>query len=95
MDPSSSDFEATAFSFLCSSQELPDVGYSSEKSSATLLLQWTLTRSFLYNLSVDGRYGPGTQAAVENYQNKKGIVADGLVGPETWRRIRTGACDRG
>lgn len=35
----------------------------------------------------DGKYGPGTQAAVEGFQNANGIVVDGVCGPMTWRGI--------
>ena len=33
--------------------------------------------------SVDGSFGPITEAAVEYYQTTKGLTADGIVGPQT------------
>ena len=36
-----------------------------------------------YNLTVDGKDGPGTQAAVRDFQGKNGLPVDGIAGPNT------------
>lgn len=38
-------------------------------------------------ISVDENYGPQTKRFVEEYQRQKRIVADGLVGPQTWGHL--------
>jgi peptidoglycan hydrolase-like protein with peptidoglycan-binding domain len=35
-------------------------------------------------VTVDGVWGPKTDAAVKAYQKKHGLVADGLIGIKTW-----------
>ena len=41
----------------------------------------------LLNLSVDGIFGSGTEAAVKAFQQKYGLTVDGIVGPATWEAI--------
>jgi|GEM_PF-1218101 len=36
------------------------------------------------DITVDGKFGPQTEAAVENFQIIKGVQSDGIVGPITW-----------
>jgi len=39
--------------------------------------------SYAGHLAVDGDYGPLTKAAVQEFQRRSGLVADGIVGPMT------------
>ena len=43
-----------------------------------------------YSLDVDGKFGPKTQAAVKDYQKKKGLKVDGIVGEKTWGSLNSG-----
>ena len=40
-----------------------------------------------YKLVVDGDFGSGTLDAVISFQNKNGLIADGIVGSNTWNTI--------
>lgn len=37
--------------------------------------------------AVDGIYGPMSADAVERFQRKNGLTADGIVGPNTWEKL--------
>jgi len=39
------------------------------------------------HLVVDGMFGPKTRVAVEEFQRRSGLVADGTVGPKTWEKL--------
>lgn len=50
-------------------------------------LQERLNNVGNYGLSVDGDFGPKTEAAVKDYQKRNGLVADGIVGEKTWKSL--------
>ena len=65
-------------------------GMSGKPSAAVRQVQRVL-RSRGYSLGrpgVDGRFGPLTAAAVRLLQSDRGLVADGIVGPQTRRVVR-------
>lgn len=39
------------------------------------------------NVTADGDFGPKTEAAVKEFQKKKGLEADGIVGEKTWKAL--------
>jgi peptidoglycan hydrolase-like protein with peptidoglycan-binding domain len=43
-----------------------------------------------YDLNVDGRYGPLTQAAVRDFQGRHGLEVDGIAGPRTQQALGIG-----
>ena len=57
------------------------------KGNITKLVQEKLV-SLGYNTNgVDGIFGTGTEKAVISFQKSNGLVADGIVGKNTWRKL--------
>ena len=52
-------------------------------------LQYEMNRRG-YQISVDGIFGPKTEAAVKEYQKKQGLVVDGIVGARTRGELTAG-----
>ena len=46
-----------------------------------------LLRAHGYNLTVDGIFGPATEAAVKAFQSSKGMTADGIMSAQTWSTL--------
>lgn len=40
-------------------------------------------------VAIDGRFGAETDVAVTRFQQKHGLEPDGIVGPNTWTRLKT------
>lgn len=57
-----------------------------ERGSAVKDVQQRLNR-VLGPLAVDGVFGSQTLRAVRDFQRERGLPADGIVGPETWRSL--------
>lgn len=51
-------------------------------------LQYRLQVMGLYAGPLDGKYGPGTESSVKQFQKEYGVLADGTVGSATWRKLR-------
>ena len=52
-------------------------------------IQQALKNANLYQGKIDGDLGPRTKKAIEDFQEKNNLRADGKVGPKTWAKLQT------
>ena len=66
-----------------------------ERGDAVTQMQQLLSKyGYLYSGNVTGYYGEATQTAVENFQKRNGLTADGLVGVQTLAKLTSGDVKR-
>ena len=64
---------------------LPTLRFGNSGASVRVLQRLLLSNN--YFISVDGSFGAVTETAVKAFQEQRGLVADGIVGPITWREL--------
>jgi peptidoglycan hydrolase-like protein with peptidoglycan-binding domain len=52
-------------------------------------IQSALKGAGYYQGSVDGKIGPGTKDAIKAFQRDHGLNSDGVVGRQTWEKLKT------
>jgi len=50
-------------------------------------IQTALKNAGFYSGNVDGKLGPRSKAAIQEFQKAHGLTADGKVGPKTWMAL--------
>lgn len=64
----------------------PETIRRGSKGETVRLLQSRL-RGLGYDLIADGAFGRVTEAAVKQFQSKRGLAADGIIGAATWAAL--------
>src|SRR4051812_24084082 len=64
----------------------PDLQEGSTNTAEVTLLQQKLA-ALGFAVTADGSFGPGTKAAVEQFQTSKGLPATGIVDAATWKAL--------
>jgi murein L,D-transpeptidase YcbB/YkuD len=50
-------------------------------------IQMALAKTGFYKGAIDGKIGPKTKKAIEEFQRANGLKVDGKVGPKTWAAL--------
>ena len=65
----------------------PGIALRSGSSGGTVRLVQQKLNSLGERLTADGRFGAATAAAVQRFQRRNGLTADGAVGEGTWEKM--------
>lgn len=65
----------------------PGVALRTGNEGGTVRLVQQKLNSLGEKISTDGKFGPATAAAVQRYQRRNGLTADGIVGKSTWEKM--------
>jgi len=60
---------------------------SQGKAASDKDIQQALKNAGFYQGEIDGKFGPKTKKAIEDFQAKNNLKADGKVGPLTWGKL--------
>jgi peptidoglycan hydrolase-like protein with peptidoglycan-binding domain len=75
---------ALAWSPICGDVPVPERTSTTPGSVGPAVQQLQIALvAFGYPLEVDGEYGPRTEAAVRDFQQRNGLAVDGIAGPDT------------
>jgi murein L,D-transpeptidase YcbB/YkuD len=66
-------------------QPLPILRFASSGIVVRVLQRLLISNGYM--VRVDGVFGPLTETAVQAFQNRRNLVADGIVGQITWREL--------
>lgn len=67
--------------------EKPVTVVKQEKQNRDKDIQRALKNANFYTGAIDGKIGPKTKNAIEEFQKAKGLKPDGKVGPKTWAEL--------
>ena len=65
----------------------PGIALRSGSAGGTVRLVQQKLNSLGERLTADGRFGASTAAAVQRFQRRNGLTADGIVGQGTWEKM--------
>ncbi|MDD2703622.1 MAG: peptidoglycan-binding domain-containing protein [Candidatus Omnitrophica bacterium] len=83
-DPFTPGTIVTATGDLAAEQKLEPLPPSGPFKPSDREIQTALKNAGYYTGSIDGKIGPRSKKAIEDFQKASGLKADGKVGPKTW-----------
>lgn len=67
--------------------EKPMTAVKQEKQNRDKDIQRALKNANFYTGAIDGKIGPKTKKAIEEFQKARGLKPDGKIGPKTWAEL--------
>lgn len=81
------DTKALAVNAVVQTKEVVPVPPQGPYKPAGMEIQTALKHAGFYTGSIDGKIGPKSKKAIEDFQTANGLKADGKVGPKTWEAL--------
>ena len=73
--------------FLCLASSVCFASYERGDDGQEVMAIQKRLAELKYSVSIDGDFGPGTEAAVKKFQQDYGLDIDGIIGPATYRTL--------
>lgn len=86
-DPKAQEAKILTAPAVISTKEVVPVPPQGPYKPAGMEIQTALKNAGFYAGAIDGKIGPKSKKAIEDFQSANGLKVDGKVGPKTWEAL--------
>ena len=79
--------DTATWNFICNGVKSLNILHKNSMGNTVKLVQQALLDSGFYHGAIDGGFNTNTEIAVKAFQADYSLVADGVIGPDTWATL--------